>query len=57
MHGNLHVVIDVGEAIEVDTHRDRKAEVDPLMATIERELQAGLDRLAAECTLYGPPSN
>ena len=56
VHGNLHVVIDVGEAIEVDTHRDRKAEVDPLMARIEEDLQAGLDRLAAECTLYEQPA-
>lgn len=52
VHGKLHVVIDVGEAIEVDTRRDRKAEVDPLMARIERGLQLGLDALSTECTIY-----
>jgi hypothetical protein len=55
VHGALHAVIEVGEAIAVDTRRDRKAEVDPLMARIEKDLQAALDRLAAECTLYKPP--
>jgi hypothetical protein len=57
VHGKLHAVIDVGEAIEVDTRRDRKAEVDPLMARIEQDLQAGLDRLAAECELCEPPAH
>jgi len=52
VHGNLHVIIDVGEAISVDTKRDRKAEVDPLMDRIERDLQAGLVALGSECTIY-----
>lgn len=56
VHGNLHVIIDVGEAIPVDTKRDRKAAVDPLMDRIEHDLQAGLDALAAECAAYGPAS-
>lgn len=52
VHGSLHAIIQVGEAIEVSPQRDRKAEVDPLMACIERDLQAMLDQLAEESPLY-----
>ncbi|MEX0819130.1 MAG: 1-acyl-sn-glycerol-3-phosphate acyltransferase [Pirellulaceae bacterium] len=52
VHGSLHAIIQVGEAIEVSPQRDRKAEVDPLMVCIERDLQAMLDQLAEESPLY-----
>ena len=52
VHGNLHCVLEVGEAIEVSPTRDRKAEVDPLMARIESDLQAMLDRLALESPVW-----
>jgi 1-acyl-sn-glycerol-3-phosphate acyltransferase len=55
VHGNLHCVIEVGEAIEVSPTRDRKAEVDPLMAQIESELQAMLDKLALETPVWEGP--
>ncbi len=55
VHGHLKVVMEVGEAIEVSPKRDRKAEVDPLMARIEGDLQGMLDRLAKESPLYEPP--
>ena len=48
VHGNLHAIIQVGEAIEVSPKRNRKAEVDPLMDQIETDLQAMLDDLANE---------
>jgi hypothetical protein len=48
VHGNLHAVIDVGEAIEVEARRDRHALVDPLMTQIEQTLQRMLDHLARE---------
>lgn len=54
-HGKLHVVIEVGEAIEVDSRRDRHALVDPLMPQIEQQLQAMLDRLATESRRWESP--
>jgi 1-acyl-sn-glycerol-3-phosphate acyltransferase len=51
VHGRLKVILEVGEPIEVDRERDRKAEVDPLMKQIEVSLQAMLDRLALESPL------
>ncbi len=48
VHGHLHVVIDVGEAIEVPTTRERGRKPDPLMATLEERLQGMLDALAGE---------
>jgi 1-acyl-sn-glycerol-3-phosphate acyltransferase len=48
----IKVIIEVGAPIDVSPQRDRNAEVDPLMAAIERELQHMLDRLAAESPLY-----
>lgn len=54
VHAPLKVVIDVGEAIPVSPHRDRGAPVDPLMAQLERDLQAMLDRLALESPVHSP---
>jgi 1-acyl-sn-glycerol-3-phosphate acyltransferase len=48
VHGQLKVVIDVGEAIEVTTERDKSVESDPLMDAIRTQLQGALDRLALE---------
>jgi 1-acyl-sn-glycerol-3-phosphate acyltransferase len=52
VHGSLNVVIDVGEAIEVSTKRDRNATSDPLMDRIKSDLQGMLDQLALESPLY-----
>ena len=52
VHGDLHAVLEVGEAIEVGLKRDRNAEVDPIMAGIEDELQSMLDQLAKESKEY-----
>ena len=46
-HGPMHVVIEVGEAIEVSPQRDRKA-ADPVMLGIETQLSEMLGRLASE---------
>lgn len=54
VHGKLKVVIQVGEAIEVSPKRDRSAEVDPLMVSIETSLQGMLDQLALESRNYEP---
>jgi 1-acyl-sn-glycerol-3-phosphate acyltransferase len=50
VHGPMHAVTDVGEAIPVGTERDRRAEGDPIMAEVRRQLQAMIDALAAERT-------
>ncbi|MBW3595666.1 MAG: 1-acyl-sn-glycerol-3-phosphate acyltransferase [Planctomycetes bacterium] len=52
VHGALKAVMQVGEAIEVSPERDRRAEVDPVMAELSARLQAILDELALESRLY-----
>jgi 1-acyl-sn-glycerol-3-phosphate acyltransferase len=46
VNGPMHVILEVGEPIEVSLERDRKAEVDPLMAQIQQSLEAMIARLA-----------
>lgn len=48
VHEPFHAVIQVGEAVEVGTQRERGAEVDPIMARVRLEVQAMIDALAAE---------
>lgn len=52
IHGQLKVVLDVGEAIEVSPKRDRSAESDPLMETIRQRLEANLADLQKESRMY-----
>ncbi|TWT66864.1 1-acyl-sn-glycerol-3-phosphate acyltransferase [Posidoniimonas polymericola] len=47
-HGPLHCVIQVGDAIEVDTERDRSAAQDPAMTKTAESLQGMLDAMVAE---------
>ncbi len=51
LHGQLKVVLQVGQAIEVSPERDRRAEIDPLMTAIQSSLQAMIDELAAASPL------
>lgn len=51
LHGQLKVVLDVGEAIVVTPERDREAAVDPLMVQIQQSLQVMMDSLAQESPL------
>jgi len=51
LHGQLKVILEVGEAIEVNPERDRTAAVDPLMTQIQQSLQSMIDRLAKESPL------
>lgn len=48
VHRPVHVVVEVGEAIEVSAARERGAESDPLMARIWSELETMLARLKTE---------
>ena len=52
IHGNLKVVLDVGEAIEVSTKRDRKAESDPLITEIRASINTMLTELQKESRMY-----
>jgi hypothetical protein len=47
-HGPLHVTIEVGEAIKVESTRDRSADRDPAMAEVQRSLQAMITALGDE---------
>ncbi len=49
--GELKVVVEIGEAIEVSPDRDRNAATDPLMERIRSDIQGMLDRLARESRL------
>ncbi|MCA9232688.1 MAG: 1-acyl-sn-glycerol-3-phosphate acyltransferase [Planctomycetales bacterium] len=47
-NGPFHVVLQVGEAIEVDSRRDREANSDPIMDGIRTQLTEMLTTLSAE---------
>jgi len=47
-HGPFHVVLQVGEAIQVDSRRDRSAKSDPVMDGIRAQLTTMLTALSAE---------
>jgi 1-acyl-sn-glycerol-3-phosphate acyltransferase len=48
LHGPLHAVVQVGEAIPVSSHRDRSAATDPVMDQIRTQLSAMLLKLSDE---------
>lgn len=48
IHGPLHAVVEVGEAIPVESRRDRAAAVDPLMDGIRTQLRGMLTALSEE---------
>jgi hypothetical protein len=48
VHGPLHAVVQVGEAIEVGSKRDRGAETDPVMDQLRTQLQGMLTKLSEE---------
>lgn len=53
-HGKMKVIVDVDEAIEVSTQRERGAAVDPLMQEIRHRLETKLAALQKECRQYEP---
>jgi hypothetical protein len=48
VHGPLKLIIEVGEAIEVNPKRDKAEKTDPLMQELETALKTQLDGLAEE---------
>ena len=53
LHGQLKVIIDIDEAIEVSPKRDKSAPSDPLMMEICGRLEAKLEQLQTESRMYG----
>lgn len=52
VHGNLHVILEAGDPIEVSPDRPRGVKTDPLMTTLRDALQGMLDELAKEGTVW-----
>jgi hypothetical protein len=48
VHGPLHAVVQVGEAIPVGSRRERDSACDPLMGEIRTQLTTMLQQLASE---------
>lgn len=48
IHGPMKLVIEIGDPIEVSPKRERGAKGDPLMQTLETQLQSMIDRLTTE---------
>ncbi|MDP7205685.1 MAG: 1-acyl-sn-glycerol-3-phosphate acyltransferase, partial [Pirellulaceae bacterium] len=55
VHGNLEVIIDVGERIEVGPQRERSDDGDPLMGQLEEALSGMLEELEEEETEIWQP--
>ncbi|MGY8767309.1 MAG: 1-acyl-sn-glycerol-3-phosphate acyltransferase [Pirellulales bacterium] len=51
-HGSLKVILEVGEAIEVSSKRDKSLPTDPLMNQIELQLTSMMANLAKESPQY-----
>jgi len=54
LHGNLKAIINVGEAIEVPTRREKGSDGEPLMNQIREAIEAMLDGMADESKMYSP---
>ncbi len=52
VHGNVKVIVDIGEAIEVSHVRDRAAKSDALMDQIRTRLEAKIGELQSESRMY-----
>ena len=52
VHGDLKVIIDIGEPIEVGTQRVRRVTAAPLMTEIREKLEAKLLELQTESKIY-----
>ncbi|MEX1039168.1 MAG: 1-acyl-sn-glycerol-3-phosphate acyltransferase [Pirellulaceae bacterium] len=57
VHGHQHVIIEVGEAIEVSSARSKSDGEDPLMRKLTDQLSGMLEQLARESPLYHPGPN
>ena len=51
-HGNLKAILEVGEAIEVSTRREKGGEGEPLMNQIRDSIEMMLEQMADESKLY-----
>ena len=53
-HGNLKVILNVDEAIEVSPRREKGATADPLMVAIRDRLETGIAETQSMCQMYQP---
>ena len=54
LHGPMKAIIQIGNPLEVAPKRDRKADADPVMSHVERELKSMLAGLSELSPLYDP---
>jgi hypothetical protein len=52
LHGHLKAITIVGEPIEVSVHRKKGGDSDPLMLQIREKIEAMLEELKTESTMY-----
>lgn len=51
VHGNMHVILEVGPAITVSAKRERTAARDPLIESLEQSLRGMMERLTKESAI------
>ena len=56
-HGNLKAILTVGEAIEVQTRREKSDEGEPLMYLIRDSIESMLKQMAGESKMYSDSNN
>lgn len=56
-HGSIKAIINVGEAIEVQTRRAKGGEGEPLMNQIRESIEAMLQEMASESKMYSAPND
>ncbi|MDA8563191.1 1-acyl-sn-glycerol-3-phosphate acyltransferase [Mariniblastus sp.] len=54
LHGDLKAIINVGEAIEVPTRREKGSEGEPLMNQIRDSIEVMLEQMVDESKMYAP---
>lgn len=57
LHGNLKAIINVGEAIEVPTRREKGSDGEPLMNQIRDSIETMLDQMSHESKMYSAAKN
>ena len=55
LHGDLKAIINVGEAIEVPTRREKGSVGEPLMNQIRDSIEVMLQGMTSESKMYAPP--
>jgi len=56
-HGSLRAILEVGEAIEVPTRREKGGDGEPLMNQIRESIEDMLEQMTDESKMYSPPAS